>query len=102
MDGPLRKGRPISCPSMNFDRLTDGRFWRELRLLLFARESDMAKWLTNLAAAAPLLLAHPGQAASPTPTGAEHAMVVSAHRLASRARLDGPEASGNPIHAAVS
>jgi gamma-glutamyltranspeptidase/glutathione hydrolase len=61
----------------------------------------MAKWLARCTAVAALSLAQPGQAASPTPVGAEHGMVVSAHHLASKAGIDILKSGGNAVDAAV-
>ncbi|MEQ7874646.1 gamma-glutamyltransferase [Sphingomonas sp. ASV193] len=48
-----------------------------------------------------LLFAAPVEAASPTPVSSSHAMVVSAHRLASKAGIDVLKGGGNAIDAAV-
>ena len=55
--------------------------------------------LAGLAAGLPM--AGPARAASPAPVAADHAMVVTAHRLATEAGLDVLRHGGNAIDAAV-
>lgn len=55
----------------------------------------------RLLASITLLWPATAQAASPTPVGAESAMVVSAHRLASKAGTDVLKAGGNAVDAAI-
>ena len=57
--------------------------------------------LVTLFATFALLWAPEARGASPTPLGAEHAMVVSAHRLASKAGLDVMKSGGNAVDASI-
>src|SRR4029079_16437940 len=57
--------------------------------------------LNLLTTALALAIPAAANAASPTPVGAEHCMVVSAHRLASKAGLDVRKAGGNAVDAAI-